>query len=216
MASLTLGDSEGQGSPACCSPWGHKESDTTEGQNKRRVTKWVVIYHNSRRKPVYAWREIREQFLGADFLKCGPHSNEAGHRARKQGTRQSNCDLMLEHGPPLTEWEMDRVWKTEGRGSEARPYLLGWIDVSRSICIYFPAHYVEKSNFFGFNRTFQKLCIHVLSKVLQSRQYAQAPLQWWWWIKGKWKWKSLSCVRLFVIPWTMQSMEFSRPEYWSG
>ena len=26
----TLGDSEGQGSLACCSPWGHKESDTTE------------------------------------------------------------------------------------------------------------------------------------------------------------------------------------------
>ena len=25
----TLGDSEGQGSQACCSPWGHKESDTT-------------------------------------------------------------------------------------------------------------------------------------------------------------------------------------------
>ena len=30
------------------------------------------------------------------------------------------------------------------------------------------------------------------------------------------KWKSLSCVRLFVTPWTIQSMEFSRPEYWSG
>ena len=25
----TLGDSEKQGSLACCSPWGHKESDTT-------------------------------------------------------------------------------------------------------------------------------------------------------------------------------------------
>ena len=25
-----LGDSEGQGSLVCCSPWGHKESDTTE------------------------------------------------------------------------------------------------------------------------------------------------------------------------------------------
>ena len=29
------------------------------------------------------------------------------------------------------------------------------------------------------------------------------------------EWKSLSCVRLFVIPWTIQSMEFSRPDYWS-
>ena len=28
--------------------------------------------------------------------------------------------------------------------------------------------------------------------------------------------KSLSHVRLFVTPWTIQSMELSRPEYWSG
>ena len=26
----------------------------------------------------------------------------------------------------------------------------------------------------------------------------------------------LSRVRLFVNPWTTQSMKFSRPEYWSG
>ena len=32
----------------------------------------------------------------------------------------------------------------------------------------------------------------------------------------KWKWKSLCRVRLFATPWTIQSMEFSRPEYWSG
>ena len=30
----TLGNGEGQGSLACCSPWGHKESDTTEQQYK--------------------------------------------------------------------------------------------------------------------------------------------------------------------------------------
>ena len=28
-----LGDGEGQGGLACCSPWGHKESDTTERLN---------------------------------------------------------------------------------------------------------------------------------------------------------------------------------------
>ena len=32
----------------------------------------------------------------------------------------------------------------------------------------------------------------------------------------KWKLKSLGHVQLFVIPWTIQSMEFSRPESWSG
>ena len=29
----TPGDGEGQGSLACCSPWGHKESDTTKQLN---------------------------------------------------------------------------------------------------------------------------------------------------------------------------------------
>ena len=28
--------------------------------------------------------------------------------------------------------------------------------------------------------------------------------------------KLLSHVQLFATPWTIQSMEFSRPEYWSG
>ena len=29
LAEISQGDSEGQGSLACCSPWGHKESETT-------------------------------------------------------------------------------------------------------------------------------------------------------------------------------------------
>ena len=29
---------DGQGSPACCSPWGRKESDTTEGLNNNKYT----------------------------------------------------------------------------------------------------------------------------------------------------------------------------------
>jgi len=33
----TPGDGERQGSLACCSPWGHKESDTTELLNNRRL-----------------------------------------------------------------------------------------------------------------------------------------------------------------------------------
>ena len=32
----------------------------------------------------------------------------------------------------------------------------------------------------------------------------------------RWKWKWLSCVRLFATPCTIKFMEFSRPEYWSG
>ena len=33
----TLGDSEGQGSLACCSPWGHRESDTTATEQQKNA-----------------------------------------------------------------------------------------------------------------------------------------------------------------------------------
>ena len=33
-----LGDGEGQGSLECCSPWGRKESDTTEQLNRTELT----------------------------------------------------------------------------------------------------------------------------------------------------------------------------------
>ena len=33
----SLGDGEGQGSLACCSPWGCKELDTNEQQKKNNV-----------------------------------------------------------------------------------------------------------------------------------------------------------------------------------
>ena len=50
-------------------------------------------------------------------------------------------------------------------------------------------------------------------------------LNWFWFLKGVFYfhcvWQSLSCVRLFVSPWTIAcqaplSMEFFRQEYWSG
>ena len=47
----TLGDNEGQGSLACCSPWGCKESDKTERPNNKQQrqqvegaqTAWVQV-----------------------------------------------------------------------------------------------------------------------------------------------------------------------------
>ena len=41
-----LGDGEGQGSLACCSPWGRKESDTTEQLNNNI---FVVVTSDSLR-----------------------------------------------------------------------------------------------------------------------------------------------------------------------
>ena len=42
----TLGVGDGQGSLACCSPWSHKDSDTTEWLNNNWKTKWFSHIHN--------------------------------------------------------------------------------------------------------------------------------------------------------------------------
>ena len=45
----TLGDGEGQGSLACCSPWGHKEPDTTEWLNNYNNHKGVLCKREAER-----------------------------------------------------------------------------------------------------------------------------------------------------------------------
>ena len=65
----------------------------------------------------------------------------------------------------------------------------------------------------SFSKGSSHLRIELESPVLADISFTTEPL-------GKprikeWKWKSLSCVQLLVTPWTIQSMEFSRPEYWS-
>ena len=40
----TLGDSEGQGTLACCSPWGHKELNMTEQLNNNDKAFYYFIY----------------------------------------------------------------------------------------------------------------------------------------------------------------------------
>ena len=46
----TLGDSEGQRSLACCSPWGHKELGTTQRLNNEVHEKYNVL-ESSRNYP---------------------------------------------------------------------------------------------------------------------------------------------------------------------
>ena len=54
-----------------------------------------------------------------------------------------------------------------------------------------------------------------------SQAYLYAEVKWSEvnWSEVEWsevKWKLPTRVQLFVTPWANQSMEFSRPEYWSG
>ena len=49
----TLGDREGQGSLACYSPWGCKESDTTEWLNNKVIRAYFSMFTNMRPRNTY-------------------------------------------------------------------------------------------------------------------------------------------------------------------
>ena len=73
----TLGDSEGQGSRGCCSPWGHKEPDTTERMNHKTFLQ---------RRHVHVQQAREEMF---NILNHHTHANkshngiEIGHHQKE-------------------------------------------------------------------------------------------------------------------------------------
>ena len=50
-----LGDGEGEGRLACCSPWGCKESDMTEQLNNNYIQGTVLDTDDSDKVPVLLW-----------------------------------------------------------------------------------------------------------------------------------------------------------------
>ena len=55
-------------------------------------------------------------------------------------------------------------------------------------------------------------CKEKLETILRGNGAAEIGC----WTQSSWKWKSLHQVWLFVTPCTIESMEFSRKEYWNG
>ena len=60
----TLGDGEGTGKLACCSPWGSKESDTTQQLNNNKQPSW----HTD------VWSPIRK--LNGVFIPISLHRHD--------------------------------------------------------------------------------------------------------------------------------------------
>ena len=108
-------------------------------------------------------------------------------------------------------------------GKESAKRVDMWICVTDSLCytpdtnITLEINYSPKKTFFQeewgnnicSNMVGPKECRTKWNKSDRERQIYETTYK-------KWKWKSLSHVRLFVTPWTIQPMEFSRPEYWNG
>ena len=76
-------------------------------------------------------------------------------------------------------------------------------------------------SYIGIIYAYEKLDSKVFASVKSHEgftdlAYTLLPIFPWFWNISKQKWKLLSCVRLFEIPWTIKSMGFSRQEYWNG
>ena len=93
----TLRDSEGQGSLACCSSWGRKESDTTTEQQQGHQECWLqitlglLIFINVRLQQVLFGHGMifqsifRTQFLTIRALGIEAHCNYFHSRKRIKG-----------------------------------------------------------------------------------------------------------------------------------
>ena len=65
----TQGDGEGQGSLACCSLWGRKESDMTERLNNNKIPTGFQISHVD-----YTWPWFGSMVYYPSCLECISHS----------------------------------------------------------------------------------------------------------------------------------------------
>ena len=116
----------------------------------------------------------------------------------------------------------------------------GQFNTSRSLNfdIKYPQHYYERTNYFKVLRHFKNwilsqssasfiwvgflsLRLFLCKNEMSLKKCNLAPwLHSWFFTMWVSEWQSLSCVQLFVIPWTVAcwaplSMESSRQEYWS-
>ena len=90
-------------------------------------------------------------------------------------------------------------WKVKVKSlSRVQPFATPWTAAYQAP----PSMGFSRQEFTALGETVSSLCTN--SMYCQSLFVACEKL------------KSLSRVQLFAIPWTIQSMEFSRPEYWSG
>ena len=114
----TLGDGDGQGSLACCSPWGCKESDMTEwlNNNKLRTNKNCLIKWHLSRPTVLDYFLPFSMYPGNQvfYLK----NTKKGKRDQIK-TRLDTKDLIIVTDPPPTtqcSFCQERINSSTSRG----------------------------------------------------------------------------------------------------
>ena len=85
----TPGDGEGQGSLACCSLWGHKESDTTQRLNKSNA----ALSESVGSQAVFESSLLSLRYLGR--LPVGSQAAALSHSGRRKGNWCDYCKKNL-------------------------------------------------------------------------------------------------------------------------
>ena len=98
-----LGDGEGQGGLACCSPWGRKESDTTERLNWNDVS---LIYLISEYEHSAPWKFGLFFSSPKEIIKFGHNEME--------NTESSRSHPWISHFTPPTHFKQSSFLKTYG------------------------------------------------------------------------------------------------------
>ena len=128
-------------------------------------------------------------------------------------TQHSTTKIMA--SGPITTWQIE--------GGKVKTWEILFLD-SKIIVDIDCSHDTEKC------LLFERKAMTNLDSILKSRDitlptsqsYVFSSIHVWMWEldhKEGWskvRWKSLSHDQLFATQWTIQSTEFSRPEYWSG
>ena len=104
------------------------------------------------------------------------------------------------------------LWRSFSKEGRWGLYLVSIFPIGYA-CIFKKYFFMDyKSEMMGFFQITIQNAMQVEFETVFSDWMLMLPSLNW----SEVKWKSLSHVRLFATPWPVQSLEFSRPEYWSG
>ena len=120
----TQGDSE-QGSLACCSPWGCKESDTTYRLNKQTFQRWKRAWGKDKKSVLCYPLGGRLPFFLVKVLFLFTFLGVTGHKDRSQ---IKVCSLYQKF------WAEKDRWLYETFGTKGRSSLKNQLEMKRKAC----------------------------------------------------------------------------------
>ena len=93
-------NSDGQGSVACCSPWSHKESDTTQRLNNKNVWKWCLWVLDQKRWNVISdWLEFLIVGLLVSDSRCEVKCQKSLGVTQRRDSKETGFGVAFSSAP---------------------------------------------------------------------------------------------------------------------